>query len=1175
MVKPLRLYLLGRPEVYLGDDRVEVFTSEKTLALLCYLAVRGGPHARASLSGLFWAEMPEARARANLRTAVYNLQKLLPGHLEATRNEVGLNPEFSWLDTETFQLEIKRAINSVEPDDLFGETYDFSRLQQAVETYRGAFLEGLRLDGADAFYEWTVVERERLHQMAVQSLKLLAGHWQANRDYSQALQASQRLLALDPWQESAHRNVMLLLARIGDYTAALSQYEKCRRLLVEEMGVDPMPETTALFERIKAVRAHPQRQNLPSQPTPFIGRESELERLEVRFRRASGRLVVIVGPGGVGKTRLALEAAAGQLESFLEGVFYVPLTGLDSPGEIASTILDILGVPARLSEPAETQLIDYLGQKEILLVLDNFEHLVSGAGLLVRIMDAAPGVRFLVTSRERLNLRWETVFPLEGLSVPDSDEGEGFEQSSAVRLFLQIRRRSEPQYSLIEGERANVAALCRQVEGLPLAIELAAASLESMPLAAVLVEIQHNLDTLVTSFPDVPPRHRSLRASIDHSWHLLEEEHRLAFMRLSVFHGSFSLEAAQSVAAAGSMVLGSLLAKSLLRTAGRERYEIHEMLRQYAAEKLAERPELADLSHSRHSAYYLAYLHQREAAIEGLEMARIIQEIKGEIENIRAAWRRAVGSRQVDLLARAAKTLGQFFSIHAPAEEGNTIFQIAVDMGEGLLRTENPPVMAHQSLVAGLLVQQARFLVALSRYEPALQTLGRADELVRALEGSWPTEARAELEAETHLNWGWVYERQGDYPAAEEHYQRALELAQTAGLRRLEGKSISRLGIIVGDRGEYAEAENRFRTAAEIARSIADLQGETNALHNLSIAAIYQNRFPEAREILERELSLYREMGYRRNEGLTLLGLCILYLHFGDAARLEALSQEALQICREIGERREISQALRYLGLAGMVQDRLEEAATHLQQAVRVSLSENDRFHEVAARLSLGQVYRHLGAYDQARAEWEQALVVGQEIQARREECLLHCQLSLLAEEKGDLAQAQEHAQKGLDLANQLGDPVLQAHVLTAWAHALAGGGETHAARKAYLEALKIRRQFGQEHLAVENVAGLAELSLLDGAYERAQEYGREILPSLLGGSSGGFEQPGRVALACYRALQAAGDPRAGSALEAAHDWLQARYKGIWNPAWRTSFLHNVMAHKEISLAWEARPQAG
>ncbi len=445
-----------------------------------------------------------------------------------------------------------------------------------------------------------------------------------------------------------------------------------------------------------------------------------------------------------------------------------------------------------------------------------------------------------------------------------------------------------------------------------------------MPLAAVVAEIQHNLDTLVTSFPDVPPRHRSLRASIDHSWHLLEEGQRLAFMQLSVFHGSFSLEASEEVVSAGLAVLGPLLAKSLLRTAGRERYEIHEMLRQYGAEILAERPDLADLTHDRHSAYYLEYLHQREGAIEGLEMARIIVEIRGEIENIRAAWRRAVRSRHVDLLARAAKTLGQYLSMAAPAQEGVAIFQIAVDMGEELLRSAEAPEMAQQSLVAGLLIQQARFLVALSRYEHAIQALSRADELARALKGGWPPEARTELEAETHLHWGWVYERQGDYPSAERHYQRTFELAQTAGLRRLEGRSISRLGIIVGDRGEYAEAESRFRAAAQIARSVADLQGETNALHNLSIAAIYQNRFSEAKEILERELSLYREMGHRRNEELTFLGLCILYLHFGDAARLEAFSQDALQICHEIGERREISQALRFLGLAALVQDRLE-----------------------------------------------------------------------------------------------------------------------------------------------------------------------------------------------------------------------------------------------------------
>ncbi len=218
-------------------------------------------------------------------------------------------------------------------------------------------------------------------------------------------------------------------------------------------------------------------------------------------------------------------------------------------------------------------------------------------------------------------------------------------------------------------------------------------------------------------------------------------------------------------------------------------------------------------------------------------------------------------------------------------------------------------------------------------------------------------------------------------------------------------------------------------------------------------------------------------------------------------------------------------------------------------------------------------MYRHLGAYAQARAEWEQALGVGQEIQARREGCLLHSQLSLLAEEQGDLALAQEEAEKGLDLAVELGDPVLKAHALTAWAHALVGSGEPPVAREAYLEALKIRRQFGQEHLAVENLAGLAELSLLEGAYDRAQELAGEILPSLLGGSSGGFEQPGRVALACYKALLAAGDPSVGSALEAAHDWLKTRYKGIWNPAWRTSFSRGIATHMEIML--RGRPDRG
>jgi predicted ATPase/DNA-binding SARP family transcriptional activator/Flp pilus assembly protein TadD len=1169
-VKPLRLHLLGRPEVYLGDDRVEAFASDKTLALLCYLAVRGGQHARASLAGLFWAEMPADRARANLRTAVYNLQKLLPGYLQASRNEVALKPqEPGWLDTEMFELQIKQALNTAGAGSIGEGVYDFSALQQAVVYYRGEFLEGLYLDEADVFYEWTVVERERLHQLAVRALQLLAERWQANQDYAQALEASQRLLALDPWQESAHRLVMLLLARTGDYTAALSQYERCRRLLGEGMGVDPMPETTDLFERIKAVRARPVRQNLPSQATAFIGRESELENLDARFREPSGRLVVIVGPGGVGKTRLALEAAARQLDSFLEGVFFISLAALDSPDEIATTILAALSVPVQPSEPAETQLINYLGQKEILLVMDNFEHLVSGTVLLARILEAAAGVRFLVTSRERLNLHWETVFPLGGLRVPEGAVGVAFEQYSAVRLFLEARRRSEPQYSLSEGEGEDVAALCRQVEGLPLAIELAAASVMSMPLAAVVAGIQQNLDSLVTSFPDVPPRHRSLRASIDHSWQLLEKGQQQVFMQLSIFHGPFSIEAAEAVAGAAPPVLVSLVAKSLLRLAGQGRYEVHEMLRQYGLEKLVSSDGLVDEIGDRHSAFYLYALSQREEAITGPERARTIEDIRIEIDNVRAAWRHAVDRQRMDLLAMAVKSLGQFLSITAPAEEGEALFRIAVEMGEGQLQLETTPDEEVQLLVVALLIRQARFLVTLSRYEKAGVALGKAGELVGSQEGGGPVVPRAELEAEIHLQWGWMCERQGDNQTAETHYQRTLDLARAAGLRRLEGTSINSLGIVVGDRGEYAEAENRFRTAAQIARSIGDLQGETNALHNLSIAAIYQNRFTEAEEILARELGLYREMGLRRNEGFALLALCILSNHFGDATELETRSQQALQICHEIGERREISQALRYLGLAALYQGRLEEAAIHIQQAVHNCQAEGDRYHEGEARLSLGQVYRHLGDYPAARVEWEKALGTVREIQARREECLLLCQLSLLAEEQGDLEDAREEAQNGLDLAIQLGAPVLKAQALTALGYSLAGSGEMSAAREAYLEALNIRRQYGQDHLAAENLAGLARITLSQDDQDSARAYGGEILAGLLEGGLVGIEQPGRVALICYQALKTAGDPRAISALEAAHAWLYARYEKIWNPAWRAAFLQSIATHREISQAWQ------
>jgi hypothetical protein len=291
-------------------------------------------------------------------------------------------------------------------------------LRKAIELYRGDFLEGFHVRNAPGFEEWMLGEQERLRQLALQALHMLTTHHTMRGEYGAGVDYITRLLALDPWREEAHRQLMLLLARSGQRSAALAQYETCCRVLVEGLGVEPSAETTALYERIRA--APERRHNLPPRPTSFVGREEELAVMGQHLANPDCRLLTVIGPGGIGKTRLALQVAAEQVDAFLHGVTFVPLASLLSAELLAPAIADALQLPLHGREAHKVQLLNHLRDKELLLVLDNFEHLVpTGLRLLLDILRAAPEVKLLVTSRERLNLRWEWVMALDGLPYPE------------------------------------------------------------------------------------------------------------------------------------------------------------------------------------------------------------------------------------------------------------------------------------------------------------------------------------------------------------------------------------------------------------------------------------------------------------------------------------------------------------------------------------------------------------------------------------------------------------------------------------------------------------------------------------------------------------------------------------------------------------------------------------
>ncbi len=645
----LTLRLLGKPQVDWGGAPVTGFISAKAQALLFYLVVTGRAHTRKALAGLLWGEMPEAQASKNLRNALSNLRSLVAPYLLITREDVAFNRNVPyWLDVQVFL------------EALAGDIWrkDLSTLHNAVELYQGDFLEGFYVGQALAMEEWMLGRRSLLNGLMVQALQTLVVKHLEREENAAGIHYANRLLAIEPWREETHRHLMLLLARSRQRSAALAQYDICCKTLAAELGVEPMPETTALYKRIKAAAAPPPH-NLPPQPTPIVGREAELAEIASYLNKPNAQLLTLVGMGGIGKTYLALQAAAHCIDPqanfemrFSDGVFFVPLVavsplGADQPSLIAA-MADVCKFSFQGPVHPQAQLLNYLREKDMLLILDNFDRLIGDARQLVDILRLAPRCKLLVTSRVRLNLQEEWLLKVKGLDYPPTPDTpvEAAAACSAVTLFVQQARRVQSGFNLTAAETPEVIRICQLVEGAPLGIELAASWLRVLSCREIVAEIQKSLDFLTTSLQDMPERHRSLRAVFDYSWNLLSNEEQMIFRRLSVFRGGFIREAAAKILGVSLPLLAGLVDKSLLWRDATGRYEIHDVLRQYAEEKLQTDPAEADQVCDAHCRYYAELMYEHREELKGGDMNVALTVLNVERENVRTAWNWAVSRRK-------------------------------------------------------------------------------------------------------------------------------------------------------------------------------------------------------------------------------------------------------------------------------------------------------------------------------------------------------------------------------------------------------------------------------------------------------------------------------------------------------------------------------------------------
>jgi predicted ATPase/DNA-binding SARP family transcriptional activator len=698
------------------------------------------------------------------------------------------------------------------------------------------------------------------------------------------------------------------------------------QVVMRLLGKDPeerYPSAEAVLEALEAVHVGPGVSNLPVYLTPFVGREREMAAIGECLQNPDCRLLTLVGPGGIGKTHLAVEAALAQMDVFAHGVFFVALAPLQSPDAIVPTVAQALGFSFYEGVEPRQQLLDYLRQKSMLVVMDNFEHLLGGVDLVTDILKTAPDVRILAASRERLNVQGEHLFPVAGMDVPEGRalrEGEPT-ASSAVRLFLHSARRVRPDFEPTEDGLAQVGRICRLVEGMPLGILLAASLMEMLTPAEIAAEIEQGIDVLETDLRDAPARQRSMRALLDHSWSLLTERQRAVLQALSIFRGGFTRQAAQAVTGAFLRDLMALTHKSLLRRAGGGRYDLwHELLRQYAGEKLSQNPDDCEAVRDRHCEYYTDFLHQREAEI----ITGNQQEILLEMDNVRGAWRWAIQRQKVREIRKSGLSLTWVYEVQGWYEEGEAIFGRAADA----LRT-NEPLVEEKRIALGLLLAFQGRLSAMGRLGTGGQLVQESLSILRELD------APLEL-AFCNLVCGLGA---GAANASEEKrlLQESLKTFREMGIHWGVAATLNALGQLAGEQGVYGEAERYSGEALKINRILKSRRGMAWSLTILGSIARERAEYTKARRFYEESLTLFQEIGYQVLIGDALWGLgdtAFVMREFGEA---EKRYQEALAVFTDVGSNWGVAISCHKLGNAAMAVGDCVEAEQRYQQTLEIA----------------------------------------------------------------------------------------------------------------------------------------------------------------------------------------------------------------------------------------------
>jgi predicted ATPase/DNA-binding SARP family transcriptional activator len=958
----LKITTLGGLNITLDDQPVASFVSRKADALLVYLVMHPREHPRETLGNLLWDDLSQTLALSYLRTVLSSLQKQLAPYLRVTRHSVSINPESDiWMDV----IELDRAVEAARLQwDRRGDfTHNTaSELEKALLLYQGNFLEGFYVRNCREFEDWMLLEQDRLRVGVLEAHLRLGAYHLWRRSNHPGIDHTLHALQIDPLSEAGHRQMMRLLAQSGQRSAALAQYETCREMLRKELEVSPDAETTALYEAILEGKEMPEdprtiTSTLPIISTPFVDRPVPLAQIVAQLDKPQCRLLTLTGPGGVGKTRLAMEAARLVQRDYRHGACFASFTGVREPGRILETIASALGVEFGGDFSSEEDVIDYLRHREVLLVLDNFEYVLENAEVLSHLLQKTTSLKILVTSRERLNLVEEWLYFVETMMLPSDDDAADAVNFPAVQLFIQTAQRMQPAFSA-DKELKSIIQICKTVGGMPLAIELAASWVRMLSCEQIAQEVQRGLEFLATSVRNVPERHRSMFAVFESSYNLLTAEEQRAFRQLCIFRGGFHQRAAAAITDTSIFVLSSLVDKSLL-TSVDGRYTLHELLRQYAKVKLEAYPDEMKAVQRAHSAYYARYLNEREDKLARSLPNSKFEEVIHEIENIRLAWQFALDHaliHEVDLFLRP---LFRLYDAQSNFKDAEALFDALV--GKLSAHPESDFVISKARAFQGACnfrmdqYESAEKLILLAlpileayeaRYEIwlSLTMLGR----ITAARGMyWQAQAyfsqiadmasEGDERAQALFRLASIATMLGQYEVAQQH----LDAGVAALVQQDKTTEINYL-VIQGDlhirTGRFDAAQAAFEQALEISATLESSNNQAMLLADLSQAYIARGEYERARALCQQSIEKNRDLHNRWGESYGLLLLGRAYLGLNDLEQAATCFGQGLQICESTGIKTTLIALLRQQAKVNLLRGDFKGAAEQLSQALNISL---------------------------------------------------------------------------------------------------------------------------------------------------------------------------------------------------------------------------------------------